>query len=94
MGTVAYQVDQINLGIPVASFGRRSFEQPIIQPALPNPRRKAASGNQRLSSSMTATWGSLFVENNSGMDGMAHLALRSFRLKGQLASRATSDQKY
>src|SRR5260370_1059541 len=94
MGTVAYQVDQINLGRPVASFGWRSLEQPIIQPVWPYPGRKAAAGDQRLSSSMTATWRGLFVENNSRMDGVAHLSLGAFRLKGQLASRATSDQEH
>ena len=93
MGTVAYQVDQINLGRPVAGFGWRSLEQPIIQPALPYPRRQAAGGDQRLSRSMTATSGSFIVENNSRMDRVAHLALSSFRLKGQLATRATSGKK-
>ena len=51
-------------------------------------------GNQRLSRGMTTASGSFIVENNGRMNGMPHLALSSFHLKGQLTSRASSDKKY
>ncbi len=78
----------------MARFGRRSLEHPIILPALPDSRRKAAGGNQCFASRMATTSGSLLIEDNTRVDGVAHLALRSFRMKGQLTSRATCNQKH
>ena len=92
-GTVAYEVDQRDLGLPVARFCWRSLEQPIILPALPDSRRKAAGCNQRRTSGMTAASGSFFIENNARMDRMADLALGSLRLKGHIMCRATGNKK-
>ena len=78
----------------MARTGWRSLEQPIILPALANTRRKAVGRHQHLASGMTTASGLVLIENYSRVDGVAHLASGSFRLKARLTSRATRNQKH